>query len=48
MNGTSIFFGLLIVLFTLLLLRWMQTETAVSGVSFTKDVPILWIDYVWI
>jgi hypothetical protein len=25
-----------------------QTETPVRRVSFTKDVPILWIDYVWI
>ena len=47
MNATSIFLGLLIELFTILLLLLdAETETAASRVSITKDVPILWIDYI--
>jgi hypothetical protein len=49
MSATSISFGLLIVLVTILLLRWMpQTQTAISWVSITKDVPVLRIDHVLI
>ena len=40
MNATSIFLGLLIVLFTILLLHWMRRgETTGHGVRITKDVP---------
>jgi hypothetical protein len=38
MNATSIFFGLLIVLF--MILRWMQkAKPQIAGGSITKDVP---------
>ncbi len=45
MNATSIFFGLLIVLFTILLLYWIRRlKPQSAGFSITKDVPVLRID----
>jgi hypothetical protein len=47
MNATSIFLGLLIVLFMILLLRWMRkAKPLVTGVWITTDVPELRADHV--
>jgi hypothetical protein len=46
-NATSIFFGLLIVLSTILLLYWMRKlKPQIAGFRSQKDVPFLRIDHI--
>jgi hypothetical protein len=45
MNATSIFFGLLIVLF--MIQHWMRkAKPQIAGGAITKDVSELWTDHV--
>jgi len=46
MNATTFSFGLLIVLFTILLLQDAQAETADGRIRITKDMPMLRIDHI--
>jgi hypothetical protein len=47
MSATSISFGLLIALFTILLLPWLRRlKPQLAGFQSQKDVPILRIDHV--
>jgi hypothetical protein len=47
MNATTFSFGLLIVLFTILLLHRMhKLKPQMAGYGSHKDVPMLWIDHI--